>query len=558
MRFYLCACAATLLAAATATPTFAAATVQAGAWDDGATWDGGSPPALLPGPAGLGNFNGDSIVDAADYTVWRDNLGAPDESALNGNGDGVNGVDQQDYQLWKDHFGDTGEAQGEQVFLNHSVTVPSGVDFVTTDTIDAMGNAVGNHWFFFAEPNVTLTIQDGGRVGPRLWTNVPNTSVGSTIEIESGGEYVTGGIQTSADLTINVRPGGLLTFNDIAPPFPEPGFFFGNISAAAGASNTFNIEGTLEVRDLSNSNADDGGAGTNTYNLINGGVINEVPLPGQAIGINTPGSSLPPGSITYSRIFTSGTGGTVTNAFGGAAITNVAEGLTIDIADQTVLDADGIGASWATWVTNNGGDPTTLAGPRRAPITSSGTFTGTGTIQHDVYGINVNDQGTPDDPSDDTLGEIFNDQLFNGPGNFPNTTFSGDFAIGYVGPEITDQMVDLLNSELASILLINGATNNTFYDNLENLPIPSQVWDDGVRQFNVTFGNTAFFSTNVFGLPDTRLLFTNIESITPIVAGGLGAGSTAVPEPSAWLLLLGVGSLASGRMLGRRRFNKCK
>jgi hypothetical protein len=55
-----------------------------------------------------GDFNADGTVDAADYTVWRDNSGAADESALNGGGDGVGGVDQADYDLWKANFGSTG------------------------------------------------------------------------------------------------------------------------------------------------------------------------------------------------------------------------------------------------------------------------------------------------------------------------------------------------------------------------------------------------------------------------------------------------------------------
>jgi serralysin len=59
--------------------------------------------ALLMGLPG--DFNGDGIVDAADYTVWRDHLGEADESALNGNGNGIDGVDQGDFTLWKDNFG---------------------------------------------------------------------------------------------------------------------------------------------------------------------------------------------------------------------------------------------------------------------------------------------------------------------------------------------------------------------------------------------------------------------------------------------------------------------
>lgn len=52
-----------------------------------------------------GDYNDDDVVDAADYTVWRDNLGAADETSLNGNGDGVNGVDAGDYTHWKNNFG---------------------------------------------------------------------------------------------------------------------------------------------------------------------------------------------------------------------------------------------------------------------------------------------------------------------------------------------------------------------------------------------------------------------------------------------------------------------
>ncbi|MGI9456476.1 MAG: beta strand repeat-containing protein, partial [Aeoliella sp.] len=52
-----------------------------------------------------GDFNGDFVVDAADYTTWRNNLGAADESALGGNGSNSGGVDIADYTLWKNNFG---------------------------------------------------------------------------------------------------------------------------------------------------------------------------------------------------------------------------------------------------------------------------------------------------------------------------------------------------------------------------------------------------------------------------------------------------------------------
>jgi hypothetical protein len=58
-----------------------------------------------------GDFNGDGKVDAADYTVWRDNLGG-NSSALNGNGTGSPTVVAADYDLWKTNFGQGGPGAG--------------------------------------------------------------------------------------------------------------------------------------------------------------------------------------------------------------------------------------------------------------------------------------------------------------------------------------------------------------------------------------------------------------------------------------------------------------
>jgi hypothetical protein len=62
------------------------------------------PP--LP-PALLGDYNHDAIVDAADFTVWRDTLNAnvAPYSGADGSGNGV--VDQADCSVWKAHFGQT-------------------------------------------------------------------------------------------------------------------------------------------------------------------------------------------------------------------------------------------------------------------------------------------------------------------------------------------------------------------------------------------------------------------------------------------------------------------
>jgi hypothetical protein len=56
-----------------------------------------------------GDYNGDGVVNAADYTVWRDTLGASASSGLaaDGNGDGT--VDQADYDVWRLHLGQSAQ-----------------------------------------------------------------------------------------------------------------------------------------------------------------------------------------------------------------------------------------------------------------------------------------------------------------------------------------------------------------------------------------------------------------------------------------------------------------
>jgi len=52
---------------------------------------------------GSGDYNGNGVVDAADYTLWRDTLGSQLDLCADGNGDGT--VDEADYVFWNDRFG---------------------------------------------------------------------------------------------------------------------------------------------------------------------------------------------------------------------------------------------------------------------------------------------------------------------------------------------------------------------------------------------------------------------------------------------------------------------
>jgi hypothetical protein len=75
--------------------------------------------------AGLpGDYNGDDIVDAADYTLWRDTLNSTND--LRADGDASGTVDAGDYGVWKSHFGEMAGG-GANVFGNSGNVPEPGV-----------------------------------------------------------------------------------------------------------------------------------------------------------------------------------------------------------------------------------------------------------------------------------------------------------------------------------------------------------------------------------------------------------------------------------------------
>ena len=72
-----------------------------------------------------GDYNQDGVVDAADYTVWRNTLGSTTDLRANGDdtGESHEVVDFADYEVWKSNFGafiDQGGAAAVQVPGPHS------------------------------------------------------------------------------------------------------------------------------------------------------------------------------------------------------------------------------------------------------------------------------------------------------------------------------------------------------------------------------------------------------------------------------------------------------
>jgi hypothetical protein len=74
-------------------------------------------------PSLPGDYNGDDVVDLADYTVWRDNLGSSTDLP---NDVVPGGVTQADYSIWKANFGNTFSA-GASLSAIQSVPEPGGL-----------------------------------------------------------------------------------------------------------------------------------------------------------------------------------------------------------------------------------------------------------------------------------------------------------------------------------------------------------------------------------------------------------------------------------------------
>ena len=70
----------------------------------------------------IGDYNGNGVVDAADYTVWRNTLGQLG-MGLTADGNNDNQIDGDDYDIWKSHFGNSA-GSGASVGLSANVPEP--------------------------------------------------------------------------------------------------------------------------------------------------------------------------------------------------------------------------------------------------------------------------------------------------------------------------------------------------------------------------------------------------------------------------------------------------
>ncbi len=80
--------------------------------------------SIVASPSLRADYNGNGVVDAGDYTVWRDTLGQTG-MGLPADGDGSDEIDQGDYDVWKLDFGQT-LGSGAASLAANAVPEPNG------------------------------------------------------------------------------------------------------------------------------------------------------------------------------------------------------------------------------------------------------------------------------------------------------------------------------------------------------------------------------------------------------------------------------------------------
>lgn len=133
----------------------------------------------------IGDYNGDNSVNIADYTVWRDNLGASVAAGSGADGSGDGTVGPEDYDLWKENFGNEG-GFGFGWFeggSSHAGDVTEGRLIGTTEVVSGSDLNLGNLYDTSVDAQDLLfrySTANGVNYGLVDYINAPGSVVGQS------------------------------------------------------------------------------------------------------------------------------------------------------------------------------------------------------------------------------------------------------------------------------------------------------------------------------------------------------------------------------------------
>jgi PEP-CTERM motif len=121
-----------------------------------------------------GDYNGNHIVDAADYVLWRDQEGtSPATPGTGADGDGSGTVDSLDYDFWRDKFGNNTPTSWSFAYVLNGSSTDEGVRGLD-GTVNGNGDAV-----LFATTN-TAGFTAAQQLAQTSLVTVTDTGAGST------------------------------------------------------------------------------------------------------------------------------------------------------------------------------------------------------------------------------------------------------------------------------------------------------------------------------------------------------------------------------------------
>jgi hypothetical protein len=162
-------------------------------------------------PQQHGDYNVDGVVDAADYSVWRDTRGMHVTPGTGADGDGNGFVDGDDYEIWTDHFGQ-GQLYTPPTITSSAPTAKAAADATFTFQVTASGNPFPSFSLITAPDGMSI----GSDSGVISWT--PTTAQEGT--------------QSVTVAATNSQGQDTQTFSIMVVPHPPTGL------TATGASTT--------------------------------------------------------------------------------------------------------------------------------------------------------------------------------------------------------------------------------------------------------------------------------------------------------------------------------